>query len=157
MEDVVGELLRERPLTIAVYEDITGGMTAERLLQVGPQYLSEGTIGNGEASIARLLARAGESEDRVGILSQDGPSLTDALARAVRAVGKADMGLAVHGVPQDDRARENLGQGTTYIALAGAGTLRNRVYNYAGRGRPDRTRISLNALDLVRRTLMEDM
>ena len=33
IEDVVGDLLHSKGLTIAAYEDLTGGMTAERLQQ----------------------------------------------------------------------------------------------------------------------------
>ena len=68
----------------------------------------------------------------------------------------ADLGLAVHGVAEEGRPSENLGHGTTYISVAWRGMIRNRAYSFAGRGRPDRTRLSLNALDLVRRSLLED-
>ena len=158
MEDVVGELLRQKGLTIAVYEDLTGGMTAERLQQACEEQFAEGIIGNNVASIRRLLTTSGERPNSViDRLLQDDATLTDELAGAVRAFSKTDLGLAVHVVPEGDQRTENLGQGKTYVAVVGGGLLRKRTYNYAGRGRPDRTRISLNALDLVRCTLMEDL
>ena len=156
MEDVVGELLRQRELTIAVYEDLTGGMTAERLQQASRDHFTEGIIGNSTASIRRLLAALGKSSNEMDGLLQDDAGLTDELARAVRVYSGSRLGLAVHVVPQSDQpATQNLGQGKTYMAVAGTDVLRNRAYNYAGRGLPDRTRISLNATDLVRCTLME--
>ncbi len=167
MEEVVGEILRRKNLTIAVYEDLTGGMTAERLQAASYEHFAEGIIGNSAVSLRRVLASAGECPDRIDRLLEDRVALTDEIARAVRVHSGTDLGLAVHVVPQGDRPSENLGQGTTYMAVAGPftsppgeeapGGVRNRVYNYAGRGRPDRTRISLNALDLVRCTLMEGL
>ena len=153
MEDVVGDLLRRLGLTIAVFEDLTGGMTAERLQQAGRDHFVEGIIGNGVASIHRALTAGGA--ERVEALTEDHVSLTDELARAVRIASGTDLGLAVHVVPLGERPSENLGQGNTYMAVASARTIKNRAYNYAGSGRPDRTRISLSALDLVRRMLAE--
>ena len=105
------------------------------------------------ASIHRALTAGGA--ERVEALTEDHVSLTDELARAVRIASGTDLGLAVHVVPLGERPSENLGQGNTYMAVASARTIKNRAYNYAGSGRPDRTRISLSALDLVRRMLAE--
>ena len=157
MEDVVGELVRQSGLTIAVYEDITGGMTAERLQEASPEGFIEAVIGNRTASVRRLLTASGNPEDGMTRLFQDDAGLTDALARAVRVCSAADLGVAVHVVPGVGQQSENLGQGMTYISVASGDRIRNRVYNYGGRGRPDRIRISLNALDLLRVTLLEDL
>ena len=157
MEDVVGDLLRQKGLSIAVYEDLTGGMTAERLEQACGEHFAEGIIGHTVASIRRLLSYSLESSLQIDDLLQDQVALTNELAQSVRTRGEAQLGLAVHVVPHGDQPSENLGRGKTYIALAGPGIVRNRTYEYAGRGRPDRTRISLNAMDLVRRTLMDDL
>ena len=157
MEDVVGELLERKGLTIAVYEDLTGGMTAQRLQQANPKYFTEGFIGASATSIMRILSYTDESRDRIDRLLQHDAALTDELARAMRLYSGTHLGLAVHVVPRGEQIAENLGQGNSYMALAGASILRNRVYNYAGRGLPDRTRIGLNAMDLLRCTLTNDL
>ena len=157
MEDVVGELLRQSGLTIAVYEDITGGMTAERLQEASPDQFIEAVIGNGPASFRRLLTASGNPEDGMTRLFQDDAGLTDALARAVRVCSAADLGVAVHVVPGVGQQSENLGQGMTYISVASQDGMRNRVYHYGGRGRLDRIRISLNALDLLRVNLLGNL
>ena len=90
-------------------------------------------------------------------LFQDDAGLTDALARAVRVCSAADLGVAVHVVPGVGQQSENLGQGMTYISVASQDGMRNRVYHYGGRGRPDRIRISLNALDLLRVNLLGNL
>ena len=154
MEDVVGTLLRQKGLTLAVYEDVTAGMVAERALRAGGDLFLEGVVANGPISMRRALDPSLESH-QLAYLLRDRSLLTPELARSVMARSGADLGLAVHVVPEGDPLVENLGTGKTFISVAMAGGIRNRVYNVAGRGQPDRTRASLNALDLLRVTLLE--
>ena len=109
MDEVVSQLLRQKGLSIAVYEDLTAGMTAQRLQQAGQEQFVEGTIGSGETTIRRILASAGKRLDRINELLPDDAALTDELAQAVRAHSETDLGLAVHVVPQGDRRADNLG------------------------------------------------
>ena len=85
----------------------------------------------------------------------DPDALTNELASAVRVLCGADLGLAVHGVPDPDDKSENLAAGRTVISITDGKYFRSRAYNMAGRGRPDRTRMSLNAIELVRLALIE--
>ena len=156
MEGAVGGLLRERDATIAVYEDTTAGLVADRLQQASLEHFLEGIIGNSAASMRRLLGHSRRPGDVEGLLA-DPVVLTDELALAVRAYGEADLGLAVHGVPDPGDTAANLAGGNTFIAITDGAGSRTRGYNTAGRGRPDRTRMSLNAVGLVRLALLEGM
>jgi len=149
MEDVVGRLLAERDLTIASYEDVTHGMVAERMQEATPERFIEAVVANGVVPIRRLLA----ADD--GRIPTEPEALTDALAMAVRAQAGADLGVAVHGVPDPDDHAENLAKGQTYISVTDGANVRRRTFNLSGRGRPDRTRISLDVLALVRAALIE--
>ncbi len=156
MEDAVGNLLRDRGVSIAVYEDLTGGMVADRLQQASPEHFLEGTIGNSASSIRRLLERSRRPNQGDSLLEEH-QGLTDELARAVRSYAEADLGLAVHGVPDPGDTAENLARGRTFLSVTDGEGGRTRSYNTAGRGRPDRTRMSLNAMELVRLALLEGM
>ncbi len=153
MEDVVGKLLRKKNDTIAIYEDLTGGLVGERLQQASPDHFLEGIIGNTPASERRLLdySRRSDSLDR---LSTDPAVLANELARAVRGQAEADLGLAVHGVRDPGDDAENLARGQTFISITDGESFKSRTYNMTGRGRPDRTRMSMNAMDLVRSALL---
>jgi nicotinamide-nucleotide amidase len=155
MEDAVGNLLRDKGVTIAVYEDLTGGLIADRLQQASSENFLEGTIGNSASSIRRLLMRA--NRPSLGDSGLEDQGLTDELARAVRTDAGADLGLAVHGLPDPDDTSENLARGRTFLSVTDGEEIRSRSYNTAGRGRPDRTRMSLNAMELVRLALLEGM
>ena len=156
MEDVVGKLLREQGSSVAVYEDLTGGMVTERLLQASPDHLVEGLIGNSLTSVRRLLAKlehAGDADD----LLADPTALTLALAQGVRTLAGADYGVALHSVPEPSDMSENLARGQTMVCISDGAGSKSRTYNFAGRGRPDRTRLSLNVMELVRKALLEGL
>ena len=155
MEDVVGVLLREKGVTVAVYEDVTAGMVAERVLRAAGDRFIEGVVANGTASMKRVLDPSLEAH-QLAYLLRDRSLLTPELARSIMDRSEADMGVAVHVVPEGDPLVENLGTGKTFMSVATASGRRNRVYQTAGRGVPDRTRASLNALDLLRTTLLEE-
>ena len=156
MEDAVGKLMRDRNATIAVYEDITSGLVAERVQQASPEHFREGIIGNGVTSMRRLLAFS-RRPDEIDELLNDPAALANELSWAVRAQVEAEFGLAVHAVPEPGEMATNLGRGQTYVSITDGRQFKTRTYNFAGRGRPDRTRISLNAIELVRSVLMEGM
>ena len=156
MEDSVGRLLREKNVTVAAYEDLTGGLVAERLQQASPEHFLEGIIGNSATSIRRLLDHS-QRPGRENAPPDGSEALAGKLASCVRAYAEADLGLAVHGVPDPGDMAENLAGGRTFVAVTDGKGYKTRTYNVAGRGRPDRTRTSLNAIELVRRALTEGM
>ena len=149
LEQVVGRLLRSRGMTISVCEDL-GGLLAARLHQADPERCVESLSASGRPALQRLL------EDTADEAVWDDPErLSQALARAVRARAGSDLGLAVHSRPDPTDTSENLARGQTFLAVADGAHVRTRSYNMAGRGRPDRTRMSFNALALVRLALIE--
>jgi nicotinamide-nucleotide amidase len=156
MEEAVGRLLREKERTIAVYEDLTGGLVAERLQEADAARFVEGLISNGPTSLQRLLASS-RQPGRVEEWRHEPLTLVNELAWAVRAQAGSDLGLALHSVPDPTDRSENLARGQTCIAITDGKTFKTRTYNMAGRGRPDRTRMSFNALALVRLALLEGM
>ena len=156
MEDAVGKLLRSMDATIAVYEDITGGVLAERLQQASPEHFIEGVVGSGVASMRRVLAYSRRPDHR-GDLLKEPDVLVNELASSVRANAESDLGLALHGVPDPGDTAENLAMGKTFVSITDGKRFKTRTYNTAGRGRPDRTRMSLNAIALVRMALLEGM
>jgi nicotinamide-nucleotide amidase len=152
MEEVVGNLLKAKGLSIAVIEDLTGGMIAQRLQQAARESLAEAMIAHTEEPLRRVL-RHSRHPERVQELLQDDAALTEELASGIRAHSQADIGLAVRAIPDPTQATQNLSPGRTYIAVADATGLHTREYNFAGRGQPDLTRITMHALNLVRRTI----
>jgi len=154
IETAVGRLLRESQKTIAVCEDLTGGMVADRLQEADADRFLEGIISNGQTALRRLLAFSRHS-DRSEELWTEPQTLTNELAWAVRAQAGSDLGLALYSIPDLTDQSENLARGQTFITITDGKGFKHRIYQMAGRGRPDRTRMSFNALALVRLALLE--
>ncbi len=152
MEDVVGKLLNAKGVSIAVIEDLTGGMIAQRLQQAARESLTEAMIAHTDQPLRRVL-RHSQHPERVEEVLKDDNALTQELAYGIRAHSQADLGLAVRAIPDPTRTTQNLSPGKTYMAVADAKGLHTREYNFAGRGNPDLTRITMYALNLVRRTI----
>jgi nicotinamide-nucleotide amidase len=114
MESVVLQLCRERGLTLATAESVTGGLVAGRLT---------GIAGASEVFRGSIVSYATEvKQSLLGV--SDGPVVSESAARqmaaGVRDALGADVGLALTGVAGPT---EQDGQpvGTLYVGLVGPG------------------------------------
>jgi nicotinamide-nucleotide amidase len=156
MEHVVGKLLRGRNKTVAACEDLTSGLLADRLNTAGLDRFGAGFICNGEASMRALIKNVADTPD-IAALLENHVALTDELARAARELSGCDLGLALHAVADPTTEVQNLARGETYIALTDGTRTVRRASSSAGRGAYDRSRMTLNAMDLLRTALIEGM
>ncbi|MGH7828526.1 MAG: CinA family nicotinamide mononucleotide deamidase-related protein [Candidatus Binatia bacterium] len=154
IEDVVGKLLREKNKTVAVYEDLTCGHLAERLQTGSGDKFLAGFIANGQVSLRGILVHA-RNPGKLDQILRDPVTLTEQLAWSVRAQSGADFGLALHAIPDPNSKLQNMADGQTYIALTDGRTILNRTASMAGRGQYDRSRMALNAIDLLRTALLQ--
>ena len=157
MEHVTGKLLRNKNQSVAVYEDMTCGQLAERLQTASSEHFGAAFIANGEKSIRALLANARDPQDKDALLKNPA-ALTDELAWAVRKQSDCDFGLALHAIPDPASIGiQNLARGQTYVSLTDGKSFLRRESISAGRGAYDRSRMTLNAIDLLRTALLEGM
>lgn len=157
MEHVTGKLLREKNKTVAIYEDMTCGQLAERMQTASMEHFGAGFIANGENSLRAILAN-GRNPNNTDALLKNPAEMTDELAYAVRKQSGSDFGLALHAIPDPaSSAIQNLARGQTYVSLTDGTHFLRRESISAGRGAYDRTRMTLNALDLLRTALLEGM
>ena len=154
MEHVVGKLLHQQNKTVAVYEDVTCGHLAERIQAASSDHFAAGFISNGQSATRALLTHAREPK-RSDALLQDPVRLTDELAWSVRAQVGSHLGLALHAIPDPNSTIQNLAHGEAYISLTDGKKFLQRSSTMAGRGQYDRTRMTLNAIDLLRAALLE--
>jgi nicotinamide-nucleotide amidase len=156
MEHVVGKLLRAQQKTVAVYEDLTCGQLAERLQTASAEQFAGGFISNLESATRTLLSH-GRDPERGDRLMQDPVALTDELAWSVRKQTGCDWGLALHAISDPASDIQNLARGNTYISVTDGRRFMQRTSTMAGRGAYDRTRMTLNAIDLLRTALIEGL
>ena len=149
MESVVLDLLRQRALTVALAESVSGGLAAARLSAVP-----------GTRDVFRGALVAYASEVKFALLGvPEGPvvcsTAAQAMAVGVRKLLGADVGLATTGVAGPNE-QDGQPMGTVFLGLA----LGERVEAKEVRlpGDPDRIRqyAVISVLDLLRRRLLED-
>ncbi len=156
MEHVVGRLLREQKKTVAACEDLTCGQLAERLQSASMEHFGAGFICNSEVAMRALLKVAGDAK-KIDDVLKNPITLTDELAAAARAQSGCDFGLALHAIADPDSKVQNLARGQTYVSLTDGKRFLRRESTSAGRGAYDRSRMTLNAVDLLRTALLEGM
>ena len=149
-------LLREKDRSVAVFEDMTAGLVADRLQRASKEHFVEGMVAPGERGTRRLLAHSRRPDDAEALLEQP-EALTEELAWTIRQQAGSDLGLALHAVENPGDTAVNLARGQTYISVTDGEKFQTRTYNLGGRGGPDRTRMSLNAISMIRTVLLEGM
>jgi nicotinamide-nucleotide amidase len=156
MEHVTGRLLRENNQTVAVCEDLTCGQLAERMQTASLENFGTGFICNNEAALRALLKRSQDGK-AIDQALKDPIALTDEMARAAREQSGCDFGLALHAIADPNSKIQNLARGQTYVSLTDGKSFLRRESTSAGRGAYDRSRMTLNAIDLLRTALLEGM
>lgn len=151
LESVVGKLLREKALTLAVMESCSGGYLANSITDVAGSsaYFKGGLV----AYTNEAKVRWGVSEKLIvehGAVSEE---VAKAMAAAVRQQLGAEVGLAITGVAGPEEA-EGKPVGTVCVALDNQGAV--WVTSGAHRmGRGDIKRMaSIRALNMLRRALL---
>jgi nicotinamide-nucleotide amidase len=156
MEHVTGKLLRAKNKSVAVCEDLTCGQLAERVQSASMENFGAGFIVNGEAATRALLKNACDDARAEEIL-QDPVALADEMAMAARRQAGCDLGLALHAIADPTSQIQNLARGQCYLSLTNGENFFRRESSSAGRGAYDRSRMTLNAIDLLRTVLLEEL
>lgn len=116
MEDVMGTVLRERGLTLAVAESLTAGMVCSRIANVpgSSDFFRGGVVTYSKESKKEILGLNRELlED--GAVTQP---VARAMAESVRRRFAADLGVATSGVAGPGDGGERKPVGTLCLALA---------------------------------------
>ena len=156
IEMIVGNLLMKNSLSVSVFENVTGGTLANRLLKASSSQFDTGLIGNRDKVTKALITNHKQLDnDSIGNIPLE--QLTRELAKSIQEYGKSDIGVALYAVLEKDESNtvQNLGKGQTYIAVTDGSHYKQKTYPFAGRGAPDQNRMSFNAMDLLRVALLE--
>ncbi len=116
LEAVVGDLLRERHLTIAVAESCTGGLLASRLTDVpgSSAYVERGVVCYSNRAKTELLGVAESLIEAHGAVSEE---VASAMAHGVRERARADIGVAITGIAGPDGGTPAKPVGTVCVAV----------------------------------------
>jgi len=153
LEEIVGERLRDRGLTISAAESCTGGLFMSRLTDIpgSSAYVRAGVVvysNEAKTSLAgvpeALIAEHGAVSEPVAL----------ALAQGIRERTGSSVGIGISGIAGPGGATPGKPVGTVAIAMAGPGDLvRTRTVSLPGGRLMVKFQAAQAALDMIRRAL----
>jgi len=153
MEQVVGEMLKARGLTLAVAESCTGGLVGHRLTNIpgSSSYLLGDFVAYANSAKVSVLGVREETLERAGAVSEE---VAAEMAAGARCIAGSDIGLSTTGIAGPDGGTKEKPVGTVCIALATAERTYVRRYQFWGTRDWVKLLTSQVALDWVRRHLL---
>jgi nicotinamide-nucleotide amidase len=154
LEEVLGDVLTERALRIAVAESCTGGLITSRLTDVpgSSRYVDRSVVTYSNEAKVALLGVPRELIDEHGAVSEP---VARAMADGIRSRAAADIGVGVTGIAGPSGGTPEKPVGTVVVAVVTADATRSRVFRFIGEREQVKFQASQAALDLVRRMLLE--
>ncbi len=153
LEEVVGRLLRDRGLSLAVAESCSGGLVAHRITNVpgSSRYFDRGVVAYSNRAKTELLGVPPELVAAHGAVS---PEVARAMAEGARRLAGADFGVGITGIAGPDGGTAEKPVGLTYIGLAWDGGSQATEHRFLSDRAVNKVRASQMALDLLRRRLL---
>lgn len=116
-EEHLGNLLREKSLTIAVAESCTGGLVAERITDIAGSstYFMAGLVTYSNDAKNRFLSVPSDVIETNGAVSA---IVAEFMANGVRSATGVDIGLSITGIAGPDGGTPQKPVGTVFMALS---------------------------------------
>lgn len=148
LEKRIGELLRERLLTIGLAESCTGGLVAGRITDApgSSSYFMAGLVTYSNKAKTKFLSVPDEIIARHGAVSK---IVAEHMAKGVRAAAGVDIGLSITGIAGPAGGSPEKPVGTVFIALATKKKTFVRKFLFSGGRREVRKHSSEEALTML--------
>jgi nicotinamide-nucleotide amidase len=153
MEEIVGALLKQRKLKLAVAESCTAGLISRRITNIpgSSEYFDRGAVVYSDLAKTAMLGVKQELIERYGAVSAETAA---AMATGMLKAARTDLGLAVTGIAGPDGGTAEKPVGLVYIALASSLGVKTNEHRFLGGREQIRVRTSQMALDMVRKYLI---
>ena len=152
LEQVVGDGLRQRGMTLAVAESCTGGLLSKRITDVPgcSDYYLGGVCSYANEVKMNLLGVKKETLDTLGAVF---PEVAEQMAEGVAKALGADVGVGITGVAGPGGGTEEKPVGLVYISVWHKGQHFTRKMKAANGRDRIRMQAASTALDLIRRNI----
>lgn len=154
LESVVGELLRERGLTISTAESCTGGSIASKLVSISgsSDYFKGSVVSYWEEVKSSQLNVSPQLISDKGIVSEE---VAVEMARGVKLMMGTDCAISTTGVAGPDGGTEENPVGKVCIATSFNGRMVVNTYYFAGSRTKIIERAAIAGLNQIRKMLIE--
>jgi nicotinamide-nucleotide amidase len=157
MEEVVGILLRQHGMTLATAESCTGGLISNRITNVpgSSDYFLEGVVSYSNEAKQKILGVPKDMLDAQGAVSAP---VVEAMARGVRRLAGADIGIGVSGIAGPGGGTPEKPVGTVFIGIdSEKGGTRSEKFLFYGTREEIKLITSSHALRLVMQIFLNNV
>jgi len=154
LEEEIGNLLRQRGLTIAIAESSTGGLISHLITNVpGSSSYYKGTVVAYDNQVKiKILGVRRETLEKHKSVSYE---TAEEMAQGVREALEADIGLSETGIAGPASGSSGKRVGLFYIALSSRHGNRVEEHIFEGDRRENKESAAMAALTMLRRYLFE--
>lgn len=154
LEDVVVELLAKHELTVVTAESCTGGMVAQRIVNVSgaSDVFKEGFITYSNKAKKKYLDVKKATLKKYTAVSE---KIAKEMAKGAAITTDSDTSISVTGLAGPGGGTDEIPVGTVYIGCYAKEKTVVKKYHFKGSRNQIRERATVAALDLLRRTVME--
>lgn len=154
LEEVIGKILTEKQLKLAVAESCTGGLICNRITNVpgSSNYFERGVVSYSNEAKIQILGVSPETIQKFGAVSEQ---TAIEMARGVRKISGADIGISTTGIMGPTGATETKPIGLVYIGYSDGEKEFAKQYNFADNRVRNKERTSQAALELLWRMIKE--
>lgn len=153
LEEVVGRLLVDRGLKIAVAESCTGGLVTHRITNISGSsaYLERGVVAYSNAAKVEELKVDEDLLQKYGAVSLEVARL---MAEGVKAISGADIGISITGIAGPTGATMDKPVGLVFIGICDDTMCTAKEFRFGNDRVLNKDRSSQAALDMLRRNLL---
>lgn len=153
LEEVIGRLLIDRSLKVAIAESCTGGLISSRLTNVpgSSAFFERGVIAYSNAAKVEILKVDEDLLQKYGAVSLEVARL---MAEGVRAISGTEIGLSVTGIMGPTGATHNKPVGLVYIGICDENLCTAKEFRFGDDRLLNKDRTSQAALEMLRRNLL---
>lgn len=154
LEEVVGKLLSQKKLTIAIAESCTGGLVSNRITNVpgSSNYFERGIVSYSNESKIEILEVPKELIESVGAVSAE---VVEAMAEGIRKLAHSDIGVAISGIAGPSGGTEVKPVGTVFIGISHEKGVNSRRFQFKGTREEIKLISSEVALDRIRKFILK--
>ncbi|MBZ9637283.1 competence/damage-inducible protein A [Clostridium sp. FP1] len=153
LENVLGEMLINKKLTIATAESCTGGMVAAKLINypgISSVFMDGVVTYSNEAKINRLGVSI-ETLDKHGAVSSE---VASAMAQGIAKTAGTNIGISTTGIAGPGGGSIEKPVGLVYVGLCINGEVKTKMLKLSGDRQKIRERATMQLLDWLRRELL---
>jgi len=152
IEEIVGDLLHKKTLTVATAESCTGGLIAQRITDIpgSSRYFLGSVVAYANTVKEQVLGVPKDTLARYGAVSEE---TAVAMAQGVKKLLKTDLALAITGIAGPQGGTEAKPVGLVYISLVGENIKVCKKLVFSGTRNDIRWRSATWALYLLKRSL----